>query len=272
MERLEAALAKARELRQTALRTPDTPRAKPEHKAQLAQDWTSLPLVDLTPERARRNRITALSAGKDAVPYDLLRARTLRQMKEKSWTRLAITSPDAGCGKTTVSLNLALSLSRQTDLKVMVIDLDLRRPSLHKAIGHTVGRSVWEVLDRKAEFTEAAVRLADNLVVALNNGPARHSAELLQSVRTSEVIDEIEERWRPDIMIFDLSPLLASDDNVGFLGNVDCAILVTASESTKMGNIDVCEKELAQLTNVLGLVLNKCRYADDSVGYSYGTY
>jgi BioD-like phosphotransacetylase family protein len=66
--------------------------------------------------------------------------------------------------------------------------------------------------------------------------------------------------------------MLASDDNVGFLGNVDCALLIAAAESTTLSNIDLCEKELAQLTNVLGVVLNKCRYPDDSVGYAYGSY
>ncbi len=111
-----------------------------------------------------------------------------------------------------------------------------------------------------------------NLVLAMNAAPARHPAELLQSAATRETLDAIERRWQPDIMLFDMSPMLASDDNVGFLGNVDCALLIAAAESTTLSNIDLCEKELAQLTNVLGVVLNKCRYPDDSVGYAYGSY
>jgi Mrp family chromosome partitioning ATPase len=272
MERLEAALAKAREMRQSVLRDPTQPRNKPAPAAAQSVDWRSLAEVDISPELARANRIMALAGGKDAVPYDLLRSRVLRQMREKSWTRVAITSPDPGCGKTTVSLNLALSLSRQRDLKVMLFDLDLRRPALHRVLGHTVSNSFWEVLERKVPFPEVSVRFGENLVIALNHAPTRHPAELLHSQATADVLDEIEARWRPDIMIFDLCPMLASDDNVGFLANVDCGVLVAAAESTKMTNIDVCEKELAQLTNVLGVVLNKCRYSDDSVGYAYGTY
>lgn len=273
MEKLEAALAKAREMRKAALGAPETVRENVVQKdGRGATSWQSLPEVKLSPTRALRNRITALSGGKDATPYDMLRSRTIRLMKEKGWSRLAITSPGAACGKTTIALNLALSLSRQKDLKVMLIDLDLRRPALHKALGQTPAASMHDVLDGKAPFDTVAARIGDNLIVGMNATACAHPAELLQSAGTREALDEIERRWQPDIIIFDMSPMLASDDNVGFLGNVDCALLVAAAESTTLQNIDICEKELAQLTNVLGVVLNKCRYADDSVGYSYGTY
>ncbi len=275
MERLEAALAKAREQRRTTVRVD----AEPVHalagaRADVVAEpaWLALPELSIPSDRALRNRISAVLGGKDAVPYDMLRSRTIRQMKEKSWSRLAVTSPDPGCGKTTISLNLALSLSRQRDLKVMLFDLDLRRPNLHKTLGHMPERSFWEVLEGKVAFGDHASRIGENLIVATNTGPCNHPAELLQSIQTREILDEIEARWKPDVMLFDMSPMLASDDNVGFLGNVDCAILIAAAESTRLTNIDICEKELAQLTNVLGVVLNKCRYADDSVGYNYGSY
>lgn len=273
MEKLEAALAKAREMRRAALGGPEVVREKVSVVgAPSAGAWIALPEVTLSPTRAMRNRITALAGNKDATPYDMLRSRTIRLMKEKGWTRLAITSPGAACGKTTVSLNLALSMSRQKDLKVMLIDLDLRRPALHKVVGHTPTRSMHEVLDGTAAFEEAAVRIGGNLILGMNASAADHPAELLQSAATREVLDTIERRWQPDIMLFDMSPMLASDDNVGFLGNVDCALLIAAAESTTLANIDLCEKELAQLTNVMGVVLNKCRYPDDAIGYSYGQY
>lgn len=273
MEKLEAALAKAREMRRAALGAPEVVREKVIPAGTPSVDaWTSLPEISLSPGKALRHRITALAGNKDATPYDMLRSRTIRLMKEKGWTRLAITSPGAACGKTTVALNLALSLSRQKDLKVMLIDLDLRRPSLHRTFGHSPARSMHEVLDGSAAFEDVAVRMGGNLVLAMNATAAPHPAELLQSVGTREVLDAIERRWQPDIMLFDMSPMLATDDNVGFLGNVDCALLIAAAESTTLSNIDLCEKELAQLTNVLGIVLNKCRYPDESVGYSYGGY
>ncbi len=273
MEKLEAALAKARAARKASNLgmdgVPITPRVS---VAASQADWNALPDLSISMEHARQGRIAALLGGKDATPYDMLRSRTIRMMKEANWRRVAVTSPDAACGKTTVSLNLALSLARQKDTRVMLIDLDLRRPALNRLLGHKPAHSVHEVLDRQAAFADAAVRMGENLVIATNNSAARHPAELLHSAQSRDVLAEIEAHWNPDIIIFDMSPMLASDDNVGFLGNVDCALLVAAAESTTLQNIDNCEKELAQLTNVLGVVLNKCRYADNSSGYGYEGY
>lgn len=273
MEKLEAALAKAREMRRAAGDAPEIAPRRAVTRSLPTVGWTSaLPEMSPQPTRMERNRIAAFLGGRDAVPYDMLRSRTIRILKEKEWSRLAITSPGAACGKTTVALNLAISLARQKDLKVMLIDLDLRRPSLHKVLGHNVKNSFHQVLDEQIPFEEQAMRIGDNLIVAMNATPSRHPAELLQASRTGEILDEIERKWQPDVMLFDMSPMLASDDNVGFLGNVDCALLIAAAESTTMPNIDICEKELAQLTNVLGVVLNKCRYADASMGYDYTSY
>ncbi len=271
MEKLEAALAKAREQRKSALANEEAVRERVPHQGK-PLGWSVLPEIKLSQGSMTRHRITALLGGKDATPYDMLRSRTIRLLREKGWSRLAITSPGAACGKSTIALNLAVSLARQRDLKVMLIDLDLRRPSLHKLLDQNPPNSFHEVLAGKVSFEEHARRIGDNLVVAMNGTASRNPAELLQSASTREFLDEIERRWQPDVMLFDMSPMLASDDNVGFLGNVDCALLIAAAESTTLANIDICEKELAQLTNVLGVVLNKCRYADDSVGYGYGHY
>lgn len=274
MEKLEAALAKAREARQAAqgaaVPVGTTPQAQTRTGG--SADWTSLPEVAIGAERARQSRIAAILGGKDATPYDMLRSRTWRMMKDAGWKRLAVTSPNAACGKTTVSLNLALSFARQRDLRVMLIDLDLRRPALHKLVGFRPKHSFHEVLADQADLADASVRVGDNLIIALNESSARHPAELLHSARSRDILASISARWNPDLMIFDMSPMLASDDNVGFMGNADCALLVAAAESTTLPNIDVCEKELAQLTNVLGVVLNKCRYSDSSAGYGYESY
>jgi len=66
--------------------------------------------------------------------------------------------------------------------------------------------------------------------------------------------------------------MLVGDENVVFLPNVDCSILVGAADSTTNQQLDVCESELAELTNVLGIVLNKCRHSDPDSGNDYDYY
>jgi len=70
-------------------------------------------------------------------------------------------------------------------------------------------------------------------------------------------------------VLFDMPPLLAGDDALAFIGHVDCVLLVAAAETSTIEEVDTCERELAAHTNVLGVVLNKCRYPDRQYGYSY---
>ncbi|MCX8507987.1 MAG: CpsD/CapB family tyrosine-protein kinase [Rhodobacteraceae bacterium] len=277
MEKLEAALAKAREARKAAAapvgdEIASVGRDRPQAEVAATGNWLALPELSLSKDHARQHRLTALIGGKDATPYDMLRSRTIRMMRESGWQRVAITSPNSACGKSTVAMNLAITMARQTDTKVMLIDLDVRRPSLHKLLGHMPARSFHEVLAGLCPAEEVLVRIGPNLAIATNNSAARQPAELLHSARAAEVLADMSRSWMPDVTIFDMSPMLASDDNVGFMGNVDCALLIAAAESTTLANIDACEKELAQLTNVLGVVLNKCRYSDEAAGYGYENY
>jgi Mrp family chromosome partitioning ATPase len=71
------------------------------------------------------------------------------------------------------------------------------------------------------------------------------------------------------MMIFDLPPMMACDDMMAFAPHVDCVLLLAAAEGTKMDDLDRCERELAGATNVLGIVLNKCRYMEPGYGYGY---
>lgn len=272
MERLEVALEKAREKRQAIQEVVEKGTPDPVAAPKDADAWGRLRELNISTRVARANRITTLTTGPLSSPYDILRSRTLRVMRENNWKRLAITSPNAGCGKTTVATNLAISIARQSDLKVMVLDVDMRRPALSKILGHKDTQSLHGVFAGRVPAENQLLRLGENLAFGLNYKPAANPAELLHSNKTREILDELEQVYQPDIMIFDMPPMQASDDNVGFLPIVDCALLVAAAEGTKMKQIDNSEKELAELTNVLGIVLNKCRYMDSDSGYDYEYY
>jgi Mrp family chromosome partitioning ATPase len=104
---------------------------------------------------------------------------------------------------------------------------------------------------------------------------ARHTwpdpTSVLLSHKTHAVLKEIEETYAPDVMIFDLPPVLVSDDTRAFLKDVDCALIVAKAEATSASQIDTCEREIAEQTNVLGVVLNQCRHVGDT-DYGYNKY
>ncbi|MDH5797148.1 MAG: CpsD/CapB family tyrosine-protein kinase [Paracoccaceae bacterium] len=275
MERLQAAMEKARRNRNAA--RPKNQVEKTAEPATIKQSaepslFSDLPEIKISGLTARNHRITTQQNSKASAPYDMLRSRMLRLMKEHGWRSAAITSPNQGCGKTTVTVNLALSLARQKDLRILVLDLDLRRPAMQKILGHKPSHNFWEVLTGEVSAKDQLMRFGENVAFGLNNKAIRNPSELLQSRRTQAALDTLLNQYNPDIVLIDMPPMLASDDNVGFLPNVDCGLLVAAADNTTMSQLDICEKELSELTNVLGVVLNKTRYSDQSVGYDYDYY
>lgn len=291
MERIQIAIDKARRARHNqdsdapapvsapdpAASAPVAPSAPPKEPYVLASPevstpdrnaaWAALSGFDPKQSHLERKRIVAYQTGPDAVPYDVLRTRLLHQMRTNNWKRVAITSPNAAAGKTMTCVNLAFSLARQPDQKTMLIELDLRKPSMAPLLGIKTPNQFSNALSGKEIPQDHILRYGKNLAFAVNQTTARNPAELLQSSTARKVLDEIEALYMPDIMIFDMPPIFASDDTMAFLDQVDCALLIGEAEKTTIEEIDKCEQELAARTNVLGVMLNKCRYLDSHEGY-----
>jgi protein-tyrosine kinase len=279
MEKIQEALAKARSVRESRDQTasPAAPvvaaasktSASPTVDEAVRQAWARLERYDASPERLERGHVATLKGGPDAAPFDVMRTKLIQTMRTNNWRRLAITSPSAGCGKSTVALNLAFSLARQTDIRTILAELDLRRPSLAKTLGVTPARNFSDVLDGRADFADQALRFGDNLALALNASVSRNPAELLHGGGVADRLSAIEAIYAPDLTIFDMPPMLINDDMMAFAGKVDCVLLIAGAEKTTVKEIDTCERELSSQTNVMGVVLNKCRYMGEDYGYGY---
>ncbi len=270
MDRIQSAIAKARATREG---TADSPPARskanlspPQHDGEA---WSTLPEIRLSPDILDDNRIIAHRSGSASSGFDVMRTNLLRQLRDHSWTRVAITSPGASCGKTTVALNLAFSLARLTDIKVMVLELDLRHPTILRALGIDRFQNFAGVLAGIETPQSQITRWGANLAFGLNSFQVPSPAELLSSDRAADVVDAIEAKYRPDVILLDMPPMLVSDDTLAFLDQVDCALMVAAAEETPVNQIDQCGKDLAAQTQVLGVVLNKCRLMDRQDGYGY---
>ena len=123
------------------------------------------------------------------------------------------------------------------------------------------------MLAGEAELADHAVRLRDNLIVAPTRAMTRNASEFLQAPDTVVALDAMQRAYDPAVMLFDMPPMGASDDVIGFLSNVDCALIVAAAGKTTIDEIGDCEREVAERTEVLGVVLNKCRYERKAPGY-----
>lgn len=273
MERLQAAIERAREQRDTRGPTArPQPRGTVQDKSAADEAWAALPEIKLQRRQMLKNRIMTFRSSKDSTPYDILRTRLVQQAQANGWRRIAITSPHSACGKTTTCANLAFGLGRQTGLRSVVLDFDLRRSGLGRILGQKGEIPMEDVLSGRVPFKDVAMRHGPNLAFGLGFGTSHRSAETLQSDQTRRVLEEIEAEYQPDLMLIDLPPMSASDDNFGFLNRIDAAIIVAEAEQTTMTQIDVAERQVAELTNVAGVVLNKCRYVNGAYGYEDGYY
>jgi Mrp family chromosome partitioning ATPase len=188
-------------------------------------------------------------------------------MRQNKWTSIGITSPTAGCGKSTVAANLAFSLSHQVDCRTVMIDFDLRRPAVAKTLGMRDAPVIEDFLAGRKGIDETFVRFGHNIAIGANSRTVMHASELLQSGTAKAALAAMQNRLNPDVVLYDLPPMLAHDDVLAFAPLVDCTLIVTASEITTAAEADLCEYELSQRTKVLGVVLNKCRYTPEKYGY-----
>jgi capsular exopolysaccharide synthesis family protein len=168
---------------------------------------------------------------------------------------LVITSISPSEGKSTVAANLAVVMA-QSGKQVILVDADLRRPSVHKMFGlHNVGGLTDILLTQGDLLTGLQSSVVPNLQV-LTSGPLPpNPAELLSSERIKTLIDALQQS--ADIVIFDTPPMGALTDAVVLAAQVDATLLVVRAGSTRP---NVVAKGLETLRKVgarpLGVVLN----------------
>ena len=273
MEKLQKALQKAREQRAgvmaskeaTAGTLPD--RAGGTDKANL---WANLPEIELSTPRLERNRIVTTKPSKLATPFDILRTKIMLTMRSNGWTRLAITSPTASCGKTTAAINIALGFSRQTDTSAMLFEFDLRRPAIARTLDLPPAPDIDRMLLGEVPFSEQAQRYQSNVAISATRNRLTDPASTLLSTAAQQTLARIDQAYEPTVMIFDLPPLLVSEDTRAVLKETDCALMVVRAESTTMAQIDSCEREISDQTNMLGIMLNQCQHVEEI--FSYESY
>lgn len=258
MERLQAALDKARNQRAGMPdRAPD-PGRKVARPQRTPAAWNGLKRVELSAGVLRQHRIVSQEALRDSSSFDVLRTKTLLQMQEHGWSRLAITSPGSGSGKTTIACNMALGLGRQSSLRTMLFDFDLGDPSIHTFFGIEHRYNLSEVLSGEVAFEDHALRISENVAVVVSPIPEADPTQFILSDQMPAFLDRTEKLYAPDIMIFDLPSVLSGDRARAFLKHADCALIVARADRTRFNQLDVCENEVAESTNVLGVVMNGC--------------
>lgn len=190
--------------------------------------------------------------------YKILRTQVLQRLNENHWNVLAITSPGTGEGKTLTALNLAVSLAMEVDYTVLLVDANLRHPSLHEHLGLPGKPGLSDYLLEDTPLPELLVHPEgiDHLTVLPGGSALLNSAEMLNSPKMSRLVDELKNRYAGRIVIFDLPPVLDAADAMAFSPYVDATLLVVEEGKTTRSEIENAVDMLSS-TNILGTVLNK---------------
>ncbi len=241
-----------------------------EAPASVEAAWEAMEPAELDPKHLERNRIITHARNDPAhAAFDVLRTRILRVFQKHGWSRLGITSPSKSCGKTFVASNLALSMARHADSRTILMDMDLRLPTLSKVLGVEQLEPIDWFLSGGVEPEQYLRRAEPNLALGLSAKKILNPAETLLSPQASSALERMHAKLVPNIVIHDLPPMLAADDVLGFLPQLDCVLLVVGAGTTRPDEITECERLLADQTHLLGVLLNKAEDANTSrYGYS----
>jgi len=233
-------------------------------------NYSRTKVVDVSQSVLEKNRLVAALAGHELTDaYRILRTRVLQSMNKNDWHTLAITSPASGAGKTLTAINLSISLAREVNRTVLLVDFDLRRPSVHSYFGYDPEYGLSDYLFGDIELESILFSPSiDRLVILPGRESVHNSSEMLRSPKMVALVEELKSRYSDRLIIIDLPPILAVDDALAFAPFVDSMLMVVENGATKKEDL---EKAMALLKNVplVGTVLNKSEGAYfDSYGKS----
>ena len=167
---------------------------------------------------------------------------------------LLLTSPSPQDGKSTVSLNLATTLVGKENNRILLLESDLRCPSLTGRLGLKAWPGLSECLEHDENPMGSVRRIEPFGFFLLPAGrPAHDPTELLQSDRLGEVLQVLAARF--DFVLIDCAPTSPIADTLALKSKTDAALLVVRAGKTSRESIDECIQQLGK-GHVLGIILN----------------
>ncbi|MDQ3740253.1 MAG: polysaccharide biosynthesis tyrosine autokinase [Actinomycetota bacterium] len=233
-----------------------------------------VPLVGAIPDsRALRSSPSAELSPHEAEAFRMLRT-TLRYFNvDRSVRSLLVTSSAAQDGKTTVAWHLARTAAMSADTRVLIVETDLRRPTLASKYGLNPTPGLSELLTRDITLDDVLqhVPLAGNAqldVITAGAWPPNPS-ELVESARMRAVLDQLKSIY--DLVVVDTAPTSVVADGIPLMSQVNGVLIVTRVGSTTRDAAMTMRRQLEAVNApVLGVIANRVKVRGSAYSYGYG--
>jgi protein-tyrosine kinase len=212
---------------------------------------------DVNREFLRRQRIIAgLEPCAYVDAYKVLRTRILQKMRERGWNTLAVTSPNAKAGTTVTAINLAISLALEVNQTVLLVDANLRNPSIHRSFGITPKEGLTDHLLDNVPINNLILHPhgIDQFMLLPGSRPLINSAEMLSSPQMALLAGSLKHHDAQRFIVYDL-PHLKTADALAFIPLVDAVLLVIEAGTTTEVELQQAIEHL-QGTPIIGTLLN----------------
>jgi len=231
--------------------------------------YTSTRVMPVDLDTLTRNRVLTGGMTPAIVEnYRLFRTQIVQRTEAEQRRVLMFASPLPSEGKTLTAINLAISMIQEVEATVLLVDLDLRAPSVHRYFGLPGDRGIVDYLENGVPLSDLLVHPQgfDKLVVLPAGRPTPWAAEFIRSPKMQELVKELKERYTNRYVFFDLPPLLSYADGLAFVPLADGIIVVVKARQTTREDLARCQ-EMLQDFPILGYVFNEVEYLDEDRYY-----
>ncbi|RJG08096.1 tyrosine-protein kinase family protein [Noviherbaspirillum cavernae] len=235
--------------------------------------------VDINPAQLQRTGMVSPDGERSAIAEEFrLIKRPLidKAFNQKSGARrgnlIMVTSALPGEGKTFCAINLALSIAMEKDHTVLLVDADIARPSVPRALGFQSEVGLMDILlDRSLQLSDVLLKTnIDRLRILPAGTSHKHATELLASQAMTNLLEEIASRYPDRIIIFDSPPLLPTTEARVLASQMGQIVLVVEAESTTQHAVKEAIRQLGPSSANVNLVYNKAEKFPG--GSYYGSY
>lgn len=201
-------------------------------------------------------------------PIRAIRMRLLKEASQKKMRCLMVTSSVAGEGKSTAAVNLAQSMAYK-GLKTVLIDGDLRNPSVASLLGMKAGKGISHLLSGKAEIKDVLKVMDSGLMVIPGTQPVKNPTEMISSVNMKNLIAQMMDT--ADYVIIDTPPCTVMSDASIFARMAQGIVMVVRQDFARIEKVVSGFEILVETgTPIAGYILNCTEVGITGYGHGYG--